>query len=516
MPGILTRGRKFGAENGTTPVAVVDIGSNSIRLVVYEGPQRTPTPVFNEKVLCGLARGLNKTGKLSAEGVELALASIARFRALTDAMAVDRVDVVATAAVRDAENGPQFVEDVRERCNFEVRVLSGEEEARISAMGVLSGIPEAKGLMGDLGGGSVELVRINKGQSGVYDTLPLGPLRLADMADGSVSKARKIIDKKLATISWLGKAKGQRFFPVGGAWRALARVHMEQSDYPLHVIHQYTMSASDAVEFARFVAKLSPNTLRKIPGVARQRIDGVPYAAYLMQRLVEEAKVAEVVFSAYGLREGCLYDRLPAKTRKIDPLLASCWREAERMGRATADGEALFDWMSPLFPDEESRHRRLRLAACHLADIGWSEHPDYRGEMVFERILRHPSVGTDHPGRVFMALSVASRHSVLDKRLLRREAGALLDRDAMNDARSIGLAMRLGYTLSGGVISLLQTAQLHRTKDRITLILPQHADILVGDVVQRRFMSLAKSLECDAEIDYFQHDDETKASGTSG
>ena len=173
------------------------------------------------------------------------------------------------------------------------------------------------------------------------------------------------------------------------------------------------------------------------------------------------------------------------------------------MGRATADGEALFQWMTPLFPDEDKRHSRLRLAACYLADIGWSEHPDYRAEMVFERILRHPTVGTDHPGRVFLATSVAARHAAIEKSLIRREAGSLLDNEEFERARAIGLAMRLGYTFSGGVISLLQQATLARQTDRLILSLPDHADILVGDTVQRRFVTLARALSCEAEIDYY-------------
>lgn len=501
MPGILTRERRGDAGGG--PVAVIDIGSNSIRLVVYESARRTPIPIFNEKVLCGLARGLNSTGKLSDEGVKMALSSLARFRALTDAMGVTRIDAVATAAVRDAANGGDFVAAVRGRCGFDVRILSGAEEARLSAQGVLSAIPEADGLMGDLGGGSVELVRLGGGETGAHATLPLGPLRLADAGDVGVSKVRKLIDKELAGLPWLSEAKGKRFYPVGGAWRSLARVHMAQTGYPLHVIHQYTIRAKPMLDFTRLVSQLSPNTLRKTPGVSRQRVDSVPYAAYLMQRLVEMAGVHDVVFSAYGLREGCLYDRLPAADRRVDPLLAACRWEAERVGRATADGELLFNWMSPLFPGEAPRQTRLRLAACHLADIGWSEHPDYRAEMVFDRILRHSTVGTDHPGRVFMALCVASRHTMLKKEIIREQAGTLLSDEDEATARIVGMAMRLGYSFSGGVISLLAQMRLRRDANKVTLSLPDHADILVGDVVERRFHALAKQLSCDPAIEYY-------------
>jgi exopolyphosphatase/guanosine-5'-triphosphate,3'-diphosphate pyrophosphatase len=504
VPGILTWGTPSETAEAGGPVAVVDIGSNSIRLVVYEGAYRTPIPIFNEKVLCGLARGLSKTGKLSSSGTKLALASLARFRALTDAMGVTQMDVIATAAVRDAKNGPDFVQAVRDRCNFDVRVIDGEEEARLSALGVLSGIPEADGLMGDLGGGSVELVRVGEAHTGAHITLPLGPLRLVDAAGGNIAKARKIIDNYLEELPWLADAKGKCFYPVGGAWRALARVHMAQTNYPLHVIHQYSIRAKAMLEFTRLVSRLSASTLRKTPGVSRQRVEGVPYAAYLMQRLVELTGVENVVFSAFGLREGCLFDRLSEAERRADPLLSIAEWRADRSGRTTADGEFLFNWMSPIFPEEDARHRRLRRAACYLADMGWSEHPDYRGEMVFQRILRHPTAGTDHPGRVFIALCVASRHSVLKKDLIRAEAGTLLSAEEEALARAIGLAMRLGYTFSGGVISLLEQMRLHRNDDTLTLSLPDHADILVGDVVERRFRALARLLSCDAEIEYYE------------
>jgi exopolyphosphatase/guanosine-5'-triphosphate,3'-diphosphate pyrophosphatase len=500
VPGVLTRGRAYGNRRGRTPVAVIDIGSNSIRLVVYEGAQRAPTPVFNEKVLCGLARGLDKTGRLAEERVEMALAALTRFRALVHVMGVDRVDVVATSAVRDAENGGDFVAAVRARCGFDMRVLTGEEEARLSAFGALSGIPDANGVMGDLGGGSLELVSIDGGSTADFGTFPLGPLRLIDVANGSVPKAKKIIDERIAAIPWLPGWAGKTFYPVGGAWRMLASVHMAKTHYPLHVIHQYTISSEEAVEFARFVGKLGERTLKSVPGVSRQRLESVPYAAYLFERVLLESRVDEVVFCAYGVREGCLYDRLSPRERRIDPLLAISQREAERMGRATADGEVLFDWISPIFADETPRQGRLRLAACHLADIGWSEHPDYRAEMVFSRILRHPVVGTDHPGRLFMALAVASRHSALDPRFIRREAGSMLKKEEMELASIIGLAMRLAYTFSGGVISLLQQARLGRDRDRLTLSLPEHADILVGDVVARRFRALARALDCKADV----------------
>lgn len=502
MTGVLSRGKGYGGKRGSAPAAVIDIGSNSVRLVVYEDALRAPSPVFNEKVLCGLARGLDKTGRLAEDRIQLALTSLRRFRALIDAMGVDRIDAVATAAVRDAENGPEFVETVEGECGFKVRVLRGEDEGRLSALGLLSGIPEADGVVGDLGGGSLELVSVSDGQPHQAVTLPLGPLRLVDAADGDLDAAKRIVDDAIDGIDWLGVGRGKRFYPIGGAWRMLARVHMAKTHYPLHVIHQYSIPGAEATEFAQFVARLGKDTLRKVSGVSRKRIENVPYAAYLLEKVIAATGAESIVFSAYGLREGCLYDRLSAAERRVDPLIARCQLEASRMGRVTADGETLFDWIGPIFSGETPRLRQLRLAACHLADIGWSEHPDYRADMVLARILHHPGVGTDHGGRAFMALAVASRHAAIDPRLLKREMGDLLSNEEASRARAIGLAMRLAYTFSGGVIALLQQARLERTGDRITLLLPDHADILVGDVVERRFKTLARALSCEAEIEY--------------
>ncbi|MEL0114269.1 MAG: Ppx/GppA family phosphatase [Rickettsiales bacterium] len=497
MPGILSA-KKVGRRKG--PVAVIDIGSNSIRLVVYDGAKRAPLPVFNEKVVCGLGRGLDASGEMTAESIELAINALLRFVALTDSMGVRRVQAVATAAVREATNGPAFVRRVAQECGLDVRVLSGNQEAQLSGFGVLSAIPDAQGIMGDLGGGSVELVKFSAGKLEEKATLPLGALRSAGAEKSSGDLTGKMIDRHLSQLSWLGDVKGETFYAVGGAWRALARIHMDQVRYPIHVIHQYSLNAADALKFARFVGNLSRNTLGRVHGVSRQRIESVPYAARLLERLLLATKVKKLVFCAYGLREGCLYESLSKKRRMQDSLIAMTQEVAGRAGRATSDGDRLADWIAPVFPDREARSASLRLAAANLADIGWSEHPDYRAEQVFLRILRMPLVGLEHSERAMLALTVASRHSAMDTVVRRWRIDTLLDEGQILEARSVGLAMRLAYTLTGGAIELLETTRVERLGDRLILTLPDHADILVGDVVERRFRALAKSLNCEHEV----------------
>ena len=311
-----------------------------------------------------------------------------------------------------------------------------------------------------------------------------------------------LIDRQ---IDWLEKAKGKTFYAVGGAWRAISRIHMNLTDYPLLVAHHYEIPGKQALAFANTVALDNQGMLGKFHrGISKKRVETLLFAAKLLSRLIEISGVSNVIFSSYGLREGCVFDRLPSSVRSSDPLIDACLNLAWMTGRATVDGEALFHWMSPAFPDETAHERRLRRAACLLADLEWAEHPDYRVEHALLRILRYPMIGIDHAGRAYMGLAVASRHARVQPRLFDRFLEPLLEKKEARRARANGLAMRLGYTLSGGVISLLEQSHIRREGERLIFELPEAADVLVGDVVQRRFQSLAKLLGCKGHFSFVE------------
>ncbi|MDP6588259.1 MAG: Ppx/GppA family phosphatase [Alphaproteobacteria bacterium] len=482
------------------PVAVIDIGSNSVRLVVYDAAKRAPVPVFNEKVLCGLGRGLDATGRLNPEGAMLARSSVHRFAALTEAMGVTDINAIATAAVREATDGADFTAAVERDCGFPVRIITGEEEARLSALGVLAEIPRADGIMGDLGGASLEIAHLKEGENLAQATLPIGPLRMACGPGHGGYGDGGDMDEHLAGAAWLQSARGGTFYAVGGSWRSWARMHMRYVNYRLSIAHHYEITATSALEFAKEIAMVSPSALSNLAGIEDARADSIPFANMLLKRLIEQSGVAAVLFSAYGVREGLIFDRLADSLKAEDPLIAACRDLAAMTGRATADGDALFRWMSPAFADESPAEVRLRHAACLLADLEWSEHPDYRAEHALLRILRYPLIGVDHPGRAYMALAVASRHAKVSENLLARFLGGLLDGAELSRAKATGLAMRLAYTFSGGVISLLEQTALRRDENRLKLELPSHADVLVGDVVQSRFRTLAQELGCQPRI----------------
>jgi exopolyphosphatase / guanosine-5'-triphosphate,3'-diphosphate pyrophosphatase len=492
--GAAERGRQAPPKTRQGRIAIVDIGSNSIRLVVFDRITRAPMLLFNEKVLCGLGRGLDESGLLNEAGVDSALVNLARFVRLAKTMGVARLDLLATAAVRDATNGPQFATAVRKRCGVPVRILSGAEEAKFSALGVVSGIAGADGIMGDLGGGSLELVGLDKGHLGSHVTLPLGPLRVGEAALGDREQARVLIDGYLESLPWLGDLRGRNFYPVGGAWRSLARIHMDQTSHPLHIIQQYRIDRRQAEDLMRVMARLGRRSLAAISGLPRRRVDTLPFAALLMERLLRIAKPDAVIFSAFGLREGYLYSQLSPSQRQLDPLLAAASELSDRDGRFGLMGDVLEGWTAPLFTSETAAEQRLRHAICRLSDIAWRDHPDYRAEQAFDRILRLPIGGIDHDERVFAAAAVAARYAGTLDPVAGQPVLRMIDEPATARALVLGLALRLAYSLSGATPKLLAQSALRLAGERLTLVLPKNGSIMYGEAVGRRLEALGRAL----------------------
>lgn len=474
------------------PLGVIDIGSNSVRLVVFDEPLRLPTPRFNEKVLCGLGRGLGETGKLNEAGVVLALATIRRFVTLARYMQVKQLQVVATAAARDASNGPDFIARIERETGVSVRLLSGTDEAQFSAFGVLSGIPDAEGVMGDLGGGSLELVAIDKHRVTDSVTLPLGPLRLGGI--GGYNQLKTFIDARYDEVTWLKRWQGKPLYAVGGAWRAIARVHMAQTKSPLHIIHEYTMGRDEALDFTRLLARQGKESVSRMEGVPRRRQDALPVAALVMRRLLRVLQPSQVVFSAHGLREGLAYAMLDDATRALDPLLSYCAHMAAREGRYAEHGAELDRFIAPLFEKESLAEKRLRLAAAMLADIAWRVHPDYRGEQALGLILHAPFGGISQRDRALLGLAVFARYAGTVSDPVAAPAWQMLETRQVDYALVIGLGLRLGQTLSGGVPGLLRDCRLRFQNGNLVLELSQALAVLDGEQVQRRVETLAKAL----------------------
>ncbi len=482
--------------------AVVDLGSNSVRLVVFEGLSRNPLPIFNEKAVLGLGRGLQQTGRLNEAAIAPALTVLCRYAAVARAMGAATIEILATAASRDASNGPDFIAAINTRLpDVPVRILSGLEEGALSADGVLLGFPGADGVLGDMGGGSLELVELAHGRMGEAASLPLGAIRLADRAGGEPQRARAIVEADLAQVSWLRKGEGRDLYLVGGAWRALARMHIAQTNYPLSIVHHYVLKREEARDLAGVVAKADRKMLEKMPGAPAKRLEDMPFAAVVLRRLLRITGARRVVFSANGLREGWYARQLPPTIRAEHPLLAAGHDLAARFGRDTDLAPALLAWTDPLFERESPEEMALREAACWISDIGSHDHPDYRGEHAFYRVLRQPGAGLDHHQRAFMALVAALRYEVPPDAPMLLCARALLDSAALRRAEILGAALRLAFTLSGGTRQLLAGTSLRRVGGELRLSLVEGTGVFAGESVQRRLDALAAAVGLPATVE---------------
>ncbi|MGB6548267.1 MAG: exopolyphosphatase [Xanthobacteraceae bacterium] len=479
------------------PIAVVDIGSNSVRLVAYEGLTRSPTEIFNEKALCGLGREVQTTRLLAADAVQHALSTLKRFRALCDTMGVKRTLAIATAACRDAKNGPAFIKLAQRTSGADIDVLSGGQEAEFTALGVISGVHRADGVVGDLGGGSLELVDVRGTRARHGVTRPLGGLALADISAKSIKKAEKFVKKSLNGLPVLKACEDRNFYAVGGTWRSVARLHMWQTGYPLHVMHGYAIPADEALEFAKLVHRVDVDTLSNIEVVNNARRPLLPYAALVLEYILRVGKPRQVVFSALGVREGLLYSLLKKKDKEKDALIEAARHLNQLRSRSPRHGEELIGWTDRFFAtsglDETAEERRLRHAACLLADIGWRAHPDYRGEQSLNIIAHGGFSGIDHQGRAYLALSVFFRHvglvmdDELSPRLRELVSTRLLDR-----ARVLGAALRLAYVVSAAMPGVLPKTPLAIERHRLALRLPGDYAALAGERVMNRLRSLAR------------------------
>ena len=473
------------------PAAIIDIGSNSVRLVVYAGPPRIPTPIFNEKVLAGLGSGADAAGPLPAEPRHLALAALRRFRLLLDQMKVKRTRVVATAAIRDAADGADFVREI-DHVGFTCEVLSAKEEAHLAGEGVLSGIPEADGTVGDLGGGSLELVNVGDSATAGGISLPLGVLRLRHNASGE-RDARDILRSRLKNSGIRERTKGRSFYMVGGSWRALARIDMLATNFPLPITHQYRMKASRARELRKLLQNLD---VRLAKAIAPARLASTPVSAMLLDLLVEELDPSRLVVSTYGIREGLLYSDLKTAVRNQDPLIEEARHAGGTEYRFGQHGDLLDAWIAPLF-DDPPEMRRLRLAACLLADVAWQVNPGFRADHAEEMALHGNWVAIDPPGRVILAQALSS---TFGRERLNPRLEQLCSESQLRRAHCWGVAMRLGQRLSGGVGAVLKRTSLSTSNGAVQLHTKRGEEALVGDQVERRLLRLGEALGREAAV----------------
>lgn len=482
--------------------AVIDVGSNSVRLVIYRIDGRAMTPFLNEKVMAGLGRDLPRTGALAPAGAEAALRALKRFATLIEAQGVGRVFAVATAAVRDASDGRDFARRALAETGLSLRILDGQEEAHLSALGVRAGVPDANGIVGDLGGASLELIKIEPGAANLGETFSLGPLTLASTEGFDYAGVQERVAAALARSKVLDGGGGD-FFAVGGAWRALGRIDIALTQHPLGVLHYHEMSRAQVLKVADFVRKQSKRSLEKLEEAAAKRADSLPYAAVVLEQVMLVGSFERVILSAFGLREGVLLERMSEEALRADPLIAAAEALAGRGARTREFGRALEQWIEPMFASRPlvfaaAREQVLRGAAARLADVGGPLHPDQRVEIMFDLILRAPLAAISHAERAFLAAAIHHRYTKSQPR--HAEAYLrLLNEDQQAAAAALGASLRLGAELSGRSESLLRSFAISANDKVLHLRADAKVAHLLTEAGQRRLDAAASALGLSAE-----------------
>ncbi|SHE42944.1 exopolyphosphatase / guanosine-5'-triphosphate,3'-diphosphate pyrophosphatase [Pseudosulfitobacter pseudonitzschiae] len=480
-------------------VGVVDIGSNSVRLVVFDGAARSPAYFYNEKIMCALGAGLSESGTLNPSGRKRALAALIRFKHLADGMNLPELTLVATAAVRDASDGADFCADVLRETGLRIWVIDGREEARLSAQGVLLGWPGAYGLVCDIGGSSMELAEISGGRVGRRETSQLGPLKLVDVKGGKKGRREHIA----AVMDQLQEAMGiqrDRLFLVGGSWRAIARIDMYRRNYPLHVLHEYRMTPKGVAKTVAFIAKSDPEELRNACGISAQRMGLVPLAAEVLSRLVRTFKPKDIAVSSYGIREGLLYEQMPQRLRDRDPLIESCRFAEAKDARLPGFGRTLYEFIMPLFKSAPVQRKRLIKAACLLHDVSWRAHPDYRAEVCFDNATRANLGGLKHSERIFLGLALLHRYSNKSEGTPFENLYEMLDEKTRLQAEILGKAMRFGAMFWMQKDADRGEFRWYPQKKQLELHLSPAVVPLYGEVAEARLASLAGSLGAELTV----------------
>lgn len=483
--------------------AVLDIGSNSVRFVVFSSITRTPDIIFNEKVLCGLGREVGTSGTMDQKSMASAIIAIKRFAALGAQMQVNNIYTFATSAVRDASNGDAFVKRIKIETGFDVEVISGSEEARLAALGVISGNPHACGIVGDLGGGSLELALVSGGKVLECISLPIGPLRLKHQTSGDRDAFKDIVKDALKSVSWLKDSQGQTLYVVGGAWRNIARLLLLENKEPISVLHGYSMGAEEMNNFASTLTKanIKENPNKKV--IPPKRRDILPEAAYILKKLISRSKMSDVNISSFGVREGVNYDRLDDESKALDPLLNQALSVARERCRFPEHGAILYEWVKPLFPAQDDAHShidRLNHAVCILSDIAWRAHPNYKAERAVELALHGRWLDVSHRDRAYMGIALNQAYGANFEARYVKDVLGLLNKREKALAKALGAALRLAQRLSGGTIDALAISELRQNTSTIILVLDAKYKDLYGSVVKRRLKVLSALLEKEYEV----------------
>jgi exopolyphosphatase/guanosine-5'-triphosphate,3'-diphosphate pyrophosphatase len=483
-------------------VAIIDIGSNAVRMVIFDDLINAPFKIHNERIVCNLGSELATTNRISSENFNKAIKAIARFSRLITAMGITKVRAVATAALRDAENGKDFIAQIKRDYNFNIDILDGDEEARISALGVMSNGMAKDGIIGDYGGGSLELIVVENSQVIKKVSLPIGSHRLLSEKGkaGVINRVNDELDK----LPFLNDYQGKRFYALGGSWRSMAKAHIHMIKYPIRTLDHYCINGENALDFIKLIIKQNPTSIEKTVGLPRKRVHDIRVAAIAMLELFKRIKPSSLVFSGTGLREGLLFEQMSDEVRSHDFMVESCKKLVADHCRSDDENSLnyLYQWMEPLFKKDAQTLRLLR-ASCYLSDISFFDHEEYQAEHAFNRILVMPFYDITHRERAFLALTQHVRYKGFLKRNYKGKNRAeplarllhnFLTKDEIDLAFAMGMLMHIAYLLTGGELSLLQSSHFTVKENKMSFTADVEDSFMYAGFVENSFYRIAEAL----------------------
>ncbi len=479
-------------ELGTTPstarIAVIDIGSNSVRLVIYGKNGAYPAPLFDERSNCQLGAGLDSSGILAADRIEAALLTLKRFAAIIHTMKVDACYPVATAAVRRARNGDDFKIPAEAILGCDIHLLSQQEEAVHVSRGLTLNVPEASGLVADLGGGSIEIVALEKGV--IQHTASLNYGHLSNASEAEIIAA-------ISDIDWLENFQDKQLFGVGGSFRALGSAYFEREKYPLKVLHGARISAEKVLGLCDDFTSTSPS----LKGVPAARQNTMPMAARIIRALMAASGVRRVIISGTSIRDGVVAVNELNDVQRADFLVAISSEISSATGRFEGVSDALKNFLQPLALGNGAKFLRLVDVACNLADICWNEHSDFRGDIAERRVLRLPVNCMTHGERVWLSVVLYHRYEGLKQAKSKPDAlRALLSKKRQAEAVTVGLGLRFALNFSAGTRDFLDKIHLEYTAQNLILHVDPAAADLLDNHSRRRFTAFAESANLTAEF----------------
>jgi exopolyphosphatase/guanosine-5'-triphosphate,3'-diphosphate pyrophosphatase len=419
--------------------------------------------------------------------MDTALAGLARYSTILRMRGTTQVEAVATAAVRDARNGGAFLDEVR-KLGLAPRLISGTEEAETSAMGVIAAFPGARGVVADLGGGSMELVDIDGMRCEHGVTMPLGSLQLPALRATGPDKFARRVKKALASAHWSG-GEGMPLYLVGGSHRALAHYAMQQAAWPLDDPHGYEMSCDETVKLCRSIAHGKP--LTAVKGVSASRLAALPDTAALLAVLLRLLQPSHLVFSSWGLREGLIFRGLSSAAQEQDPLLAGTAAFIQTLDVVPATAAVVAGWTAAANPLDGEGHERLRLAATMLALASHRVEPNLRPELAVDWALRKRWIGIDAEGRARIAAALLANTGRL---ALPPELERLAPAASLREGQAWGLAIRLCRRFSHGLTEALANSSLAIERDQLLLTVREPLDALCNEGVDKDLALLADRL----------------------